>query len=166
MELAEAEERSREVDTIPWSVRKTIVMVASLCGLGVSIYLTIVHFDTTLTLACPKNAVFNCETVTTSAESRVFGIPVAVLGLAFFVGMVILSLPIAWRVPSLRVAQARLASVIVGIGFVFYLVYSELFTIHAICLWCSSVHVLTLILFVAIVTGWDEATEAAYSDLS
>ena len=28
-----------------------------------------------------------------------------------------------------------------------YLLYAELFAIDAICLWCTSVHVLTLVLF-------------------
>jgi uncharacterized membrane protein len=140
-----------------WTARKWVVLVASLAGLGVSTYLTIVHFDTHLHLACPATSTINCETVTTSPESKVFGIPVAVLGLAFFVAMVALALPAAWRASSIRVAQIRLASVVVGIGFVFYLVYSELFSIHAICLWCTSVHVLTFILFVAIATGWEEA---------
>ena len=42
-------------------------------------------------------------------------------------------------------------------GFVLYLVSAELLIIHAICLWCTAVHVITFILFVLIVTGWDEA---------
>jgi uncharacterized membrane protein len=150
--------------TTSWSVRKAVVLLASILGLGISTYLTIVHYDTHLVLACANNGTINCEKVTSSAQSRVFGIPVAVLGLAFFVAMVALSLPAAWRATSVRIAQLRLASVIVGIGFVFYLIYSELFTIHAICLWCSGVHVLTFVLFVAIVTGWDEATAGAYID--
>jgi uncharacterized membrane protein len=39
---------------------------------------------------------------------------------------------------------------VVGIVFVLYLVYTELFTIKAICLWCTSVHVITFALFVLI----------------
>ena len=149
----------------PWSIRKTVILVAALFGLGISTYLTIAHYDTHVVLACAENGVINCGKVTTSAESKVFGIPVAVLGLAFFIAMVALSVPPAWRARTIRVAQIRLASAIIGIGFVFYLVYSELFTIRAICLWCSAVHVLTFVLFVTIVTGWDEATDAvAYED--
>jgi uncharacterized membrane protein len=41
--------------------------------------------------------------------------------------------------------------VVIGILFVLYLVYTELFTIGAICLWCTSVHVITFILFALIV---------------
>jgi uncharacterized membrane protein len=134
--------------------------ITSIAGLGASVYLTIVHYSTGLTLACPQTKTFNCEKVTTSAESKVFGIPVAVLGLAFFIGMLALSLPWAWRTTSRLVAPLRLGSVVIGIGFVFYLLHAELFDIHAICLWCSSVHLLTFVLFVIVVTGWDDATAA------
>jgi uncharacterized membrane protein len=51
--------------------------------------------------------------------------------------------------PAVR--WARLGSVIVGIVFVLYLVYTELFTLNAICLWCTSVHVITFLLFALIV---------------
>ena len=47
-------------------------------------------------------------------------------------------------------------------GFVLYLLYSELFTIHAICLWCSSVHVLTFIIFCLVVSGWSEVMDHVY----
>jgi uncharacterized membrane protein len=42
------------------------------------------------------------------------------------------------------------ASVVGGIGFVIYLVYTELFTIDAICLWCTAVHVTTVLLLVTV----------------
>ena len=32
-----------------------------------------------------------------------------------------------------------------------YLVYTELFTLDAICLWCTGVHVITFLLFALIV---------------
>jgi uncharacterized membrane protein len=123
----------------------------SLLGLGVSTYLTITHYDTGIPLACSDNGVINCALVTSSPESMVFGvIPVAVLGLAFFVFMVAATSPWAWRSKYPQVAMVRLASVVVGIGFVLYLVYTELFTLDHICLWCTSVHVLTFLLFVLI----------------
>jgi len=123
----------------------------SLLGLGVSTYLTITHYDTAVTLACSDKGIVNCGLVTTSPESMVFGIfPVAVLGLAFYVFMVVAASPWAWRSKYPQVAIVRLASVVVGIGFVLYLVYTELFTLDHICLWCTSVHVVTFLLFVLI----------------
>jgi uncharacterized membrane protein len=125
--------------------------IVSLLGLGVSTYLTITHYDTGIQLACSDKGVINCALVTSSPESMVFGvIPVAVLGLAFFVFMAAATSPWAWRSRYPQVAMVRLASVVVGIGFVLYLVYTELFTLDHICLWCTSVHVLTFVLFVLI----------------
>jgi uncharacterized membrane protein len=123
-------------------------LVLALAGLGVSIYLTIAHYNTTLTLACPATSHINCERVTTSAQSVVFGIPVAVLGLAFYVFMVAATTPWAWRSQWPPLRWARLGSVIVGMVFVLYLIYTEIFTLNlTICLWCTSVHVLTFALF-------------------
>jgi uncharacterized membrane protein len=129
-------------------------LILSIVGLGVSIYLTIEHFSGSNHLAgCSETAgAVNCTKVTTSSQSVVFGIfPVAVLGLAFFVFMVAANSPWAWRwnLPAFR--WLRLGSVVVGIGFVLYLVYAELFQIQAICLYCTSVHIITFLLFVLIV---------------
>jgi uncharacterized membrane protein len=146
---------------LPWrSIAATII---SIVGLGVAIYLTYEHFTGSKGLTCPLGGgAINCLAVTTSKESVVFGIPVALLGLFFFVPMIALSLPWAWRTSRRYVAQARLAMSVIGIGFVFYLVYAELFEIRSICIWCTSVHVLTLLLFIITVTGWEDATAAWY----
>jgi uncharacterized membrane protein len=135
--------------------RNLIVLFASIAGIGIAMYLTLAHFSSGIQLACPASGgAIDCEAVTKSPESYVFGIPVSLLGLIYFVVMTGFSLPVVWRSTLRVVAQARLALAIAGIGFVCYLVYSELFVIGKICLWCTGVHVLTLILFAAITTGW------------
>ena len=127
--------------------------ILSLAGLGVSIYLTIAHFNTSVTLACPATSTINCEKVTTSPQSYAFGIPVAVLGLAFYVFLAVANSPWAWRITWPPLRWVRVGSMVVGIVFVLYLIYAELFSIGAICLWCTSVHVITFALFVLIVFG-------------
>lgn len=134
-----------------WIVPSTLL--ASAAGLGVSIYLTIAHYTATVTLACPETGTINCEKVTTSPESMVFGIPVAVLGLVYFVAMLGLNSPWAWRGAVPQVRWLRLGAAVTGICFVMWLVYAELFDVDAICLWCTSVHVINLILFSLIVMG-------------
>jgi uncharacterized membrane protein len=121
-----------------WLQVSTLILSAS--GLGVSLYLTVAHYATSVTLACPDTGMANCEKVTTSPQSVVFGIfPVALIGLVFYVVMVALTTPWAWRVawPALR--WARQGALAAGIAFVPCLVYTELFTLDAICLWCTSV---------------------------
>ena len=119
----------------------------ALAGLGVSIYLTIAHFTESTLAGCSESGLVNCTQVTTSPESYVFGIPVAVLGLAFYLAAVALMSPWAWRSPRREIHLIRLASLVVGIGFVLYLLYAELFMIGSICLYCTSVHVITFLLF-------------------
>jgi uncharacterized membrane protein len=72
---------------------------------------------------------------------------VAVLGLAFYVAAVGLMSPWAWRASRREIHLARMASLVVGVGFVLYLLYAELFIIGSICLYCTSVHVITFVLF-------------------
>src|SRR5215472_11479543 len=126
----------------------------SLAGLGVSIYLTIAHFNTSVTLACPATSTVNCEKVTTSPQSYAFGIPVAVLGLAFYLFLAVVNSPWVWRMTWPPIRWARIGSMVAGIVFVLWLVYAELFKIGAICLWCTSVHVITFALFVVIMFGF------------
>jgi len=127
-------------------------LILSLYGMGASIYLTLAHYDTHIGLACSDKGLINCEEVTTSPESIVFGIfPVAVLGLAFYVFMVAVNSPWGWRLSWPAVRWLRLGSVIAGMGFVLYLVYAEVDEIHAICLWCTSVHVATFLIFALLI---------------
>jgi uncharacterized membrane protein len=133
---------------VPMWLRLTTFLVA-LAGLGVSIYLTIAHFTESTLAGCNETAgLVNCTKVTTSPQSYVFGIPVAVLGLAFYLFMVAIMSPWAWRAARREVHLARIAALIAGMGFVLYLLYAELFIIGSICLYCTSVHGLTFILFV------------------
>ncbi|MGO8961614.1 MAG: vitamin K epoxide reductase family protein [Streptosporangiaceae bacterium] len=126
--------------------------ILSLYGLGASIYLTLTHYDTHISLACSANSLVNCEAVTTSPQSMVFGVlPVALLGLLFYVFLAAINSPWAWRLTNPVVSWARLGSAIVGMGFVLYLIYAEVVQIGFICLWCTSVHVATFLIFALMV---------------
>lgn len=131
-------------------------VVLSILGLGVAAYLTYEHFTGSKTLACPAGSsggLINCAKVTTSPWSVQFGIPVAVLGLVFFVVMLALQSPWAWRSPLLAVRGGRIVWCLIGLGNAIVLVYDELVRIGAICEWCTSVHILTFLLFVTTVFG-------------
>jgi uncharacterized membrane protein len=142
-----AQERYGAPPWIQWTA-----LGLSLAGLGVSIYLTIVHFTSPKLLVCSSNGAINCEKVLSSPEAMVFGVfPVAVLGLAFYVFMVAINSPWAWRSRLPVIWWTRLAGAVAGMGFVLYLIYVELIQVGNICLWCTSVHVITFLLFVLLV---------------
>jgi uncharacterized membrane protein len=134
-----------------WVVPASIAL--GLAGLGLSIYLTIEHYTAPGTLACPANSTIDCARVTTSPQSTFLGIPVAVLGVAFFVAAIALCLPALWRSTDPRVWRARLGLAVLGMVFVVYLIFVELFVVNAVCLWCTVVHVVTFALFAVIALG-------------
>jgi uncharacterized membrane protein len=122
----------------------------AIIGLAISAYETYAHFNGNHLAGCSTKggATFNCTAVITSPQSMVFGvIPVAVLGLAFYVAAVPLFSPWAWRAKRREVHLVRLVSVIVGMGFVMYLIYAELYQIGDICEYCTGVHIVTFLLF-------------------
>jgi uncharacterized membrane protein len=144
--VEEAEER-RSAGQPTWL--QYLSLVLAVVGLGISAYETWAHFHGNHLAGCPTGGggTFNCGAVITSPQSMVFGvIPVAILGLAFYVAAVLLFSPWAWNLPYRVVHLARLASMIVGMGFVVYLISAEL-TIGSICEYCTGVHVVTFLLF-------------------
>ncbi len=134
-------------------------MIIAVIGLAISIYLTIEHYTSSSLLACPESATINCEKVTTSQWSHIAGIPVAVLGVAYFLGMLILVSPAAWRRRGLD--ATRIVDAGVGVAMVFYLIWVELFRVDAICLWCTAVHACTVLLFAAVL--WKTSRHEARS---
>jgi uncharacterized membrane protein len=125
-------------------------LVLAVLGLAVSAYETYAHYSHVNLAGCPTggHGAFNCTAVITSAQSMVFGVfPVALLGLLFYVFAVVIMTPWAWRARRREIHQLRLASLVVGMGFVLYLIYAELYQIGDVCEYCSGVHIITFLLF-------------------
>lgn len=142
-----------------WVAPVTTAM--ALAATAVAVYLTIAHYADPDLLVCSETSTVSCSSVTSSDQSLLFGIPVALLGLIWAVGVTILCLPVAWRAASRRVHQARLVAVVGGMAFVLWLIYAELIIVGAICLWCTVVHVLAFGLFVIVVmNGRDVLSDA------
>ena len=126
---------------------RRVMLVLGVVGLGVALYLTIIHYAG-INPACTAGQ--SCIKVQTSQWSRLAGIPVALLGLIGYVG-ILASLLVADR------EETRLATVgltVVGFGFSAYLTYRELFSIHAICEWCASSAVIMTVLLGCAITRY------------
>ncbi len=127
------------------SVKLRRVMIGlAVVGLGVATYLTYIHYAK-INPACSLGQ--SCIKVQTSQWSKLDGIPVALLGLIGYIG--ILASLLAPDREETRLATLGLT--VIGFGFSAYLTYRELFSIHAICEWCvSSAVILTILLGCAI----------------
>jgi uncharacterized membrane protein len=133
---------------------RVLTLVVSIVGLADSAYITVQEETGSPLAGCPVGGgMINCESVLHSPEAVIVGVPVAAFGIVFFVFMLAIMSPWAWRSSWREIWQLRLASLIVGMGFVIYLVYAELIEIGKICLYCTSVHILTFLLFSLTVIG-------------
>lgn len=112
-----------------------IVMAA--VGAAIAGYLTYVHYAG-ISPVCTAGG--GCEKVQSSTYSRLFGVPVAVLGLCLYIA--ILASLARRQSETTRLATTGLT--VIGFAFSGYLTYREIYTIHAICEWCvASAIVLT-----------------------
>ncbi|GAA2272729.1 hypothetical protein GCM10010402_31160 [Actinomadura luteofluorescens] len=123
--------------------------VLTLGGLAISVYLTISHYDEGA-LVCSASKTVDCHAVTTSEYSTLAGVPMPLFGLAFFVAFGALMTPWALRSTWSPLRWGRVASTAVGVLFVVYLVTVELALLHKICLWCTGVHAITVLLFLLV----------------
>jgi uncharacterized membrane protein len=133
-------------------VLRRVMIGLAVIGLGVAIYLTVVHYVGFQALACVggHGGHSSCQTVQSSVWSKLAGIPVALLGLIGYI-LILGSLLFPDREES-RLATMGLT--IVGFGFSAYLTYRELFSIHAICEWCVSSAVILTLLLIGSVTRY------------
>ena len=117
---------------------RIVIGLLSVIGIGIGGYLTYTHYAG-LHVLCLSSG--GCETVQHSAYSKLDGVPVATLGLAGYIGIL---LSLAIRGETGRLIGFALA--LVGFLFSMYLTYREAFTIHAYCQWClGSAAVMTLL---------------------
>lgn len=128
-----------------WAAPASIALSAA--GVAVSLYLTVAHLSSPDLLVCTEAGLVDCASVITSRWSVFLGIPVPLLGLVWFLAMLGLSLPAAWRSPRREIHLARLLLAVAGMGFVLWLIYAELVLVGALCLWCTVAHALAFGLF-------------------
>jgi uncharacterized membrane protein len=123
-----------------------LALAASVAGLGVSIYLTVVHYSS-IPLACPATPQINCEQVLSSAYGVIGGsaIPTSAAGIVWFAVSGLLA---AGRLTGRAdLARPQLAWSALGLLTVLFLVYVEIVQLGAVCVWCSTAHVLVLMIF-------------------
>ena len=66
-----------------YDIKKIVMILLALCGLGIMIYLTVLHYTQAKSF-CDLSETVSCDVVTTSIYSEIFGIPISIGGLAFF----------------------------------------------------------------------------------
>ncbi len=117
---------------------QVVALLASVAGIAVSIYLTVLHFAGFVP-ACSVSGPVNCEAVLSSPYGVIAGtsLPTSAAGILWFaVSAVLWTRQFGW---------IQLAWSAIGLLTVVYLVFIEIVRLGAICLWCTAAHFLVLV---------------------
>jgi uncharacterized membrane protein len=121
-----------------------LLAAIGLAGIGISIYLTTVHYAK-VPLVCSSGGVVNCERVLSSGYSSVAGVPISVGGIVWFALLGLLGLATLLRTPEPGWLQpAQVAWGFLGLLTVVYLVGVEALALGVLCAWCTALHALIL----------------------
>lgn len=117
---------------------QVVALLASVAGIAVSIFLTVLHFAGFVP-ACAVSGPVNCEAVLSSPYGVIAGtaLPTSAAGILWFAVSAVL-----WTRPF---GGIQLAWSAVGLVTVLYLVFIEIVRLGAICLWCTAAHFLVLV---------------------
>jgi uncharacterized membrane protein len=131
------------------SGRPIALLVLSVVGVIVSLYLISVHYEN-VPLACSTQGVVDCQRVLSSSYSVVPGtsLPISVPGVLWFIVVGALAFML-WRVAPQRrdIVVGLFVWLLLGMLSVFYLIYVEIVRLHAICAWCTGLHAIILVMF-------------------
>ena len=118
---------------------KVAAILASVAGVAVSIYITLLHYAGFVP-ACPASGAINCEAVLSSPYAVIGGtaIPTSAAGIVWFAISAVL-----WIRPP---GPLVLAWSFLGLLTVVYLLFIEIVLVGAICLWCTAAHAMVVVL--------------------
>jgi len=111
------------------------ISLLAIAGIAVSSVSLHHHYRSSRTSYCDIGENFNCDIVNRSTYSTVFGIPVALIGIIGYLGL--LALSTVYRSKAETPILLLIASV-AGLGFALYLTYIEGFVLAAWCVLCLS----------------------------
>lgn len=116
----------------------------NLLAIPITAYLTYLHYAEDASAVCNISDKLNCDIVNKSIYAEIFGIPVAVLGLAFYVFMLLFSIRGLFRDQSKWIPYVSFF-VLCGTGFTLYLTYVEAFILETYCIFCLAQQLIILI---------------------
>lgn len=132
----------RVLPNTPWL--PPVMLLVSLLGFGDAAYLTVAHYTGN---AVPCTITHGCDVVTNSVYSSILGIPVALLGAAFYIAVFAL---VFFAIDNASQKLLRIAGRATLLGFLFSLwfLFAQAFLIHAFCQWCLGSAVSSTVLFI------------------
>lgn len=140
---------------------KWVVMVFSLMGLILSLYLAYIYSKSSSGLYCAPGS--SCDAVRESPYSSFIGVPVPVLGIIGYSTLLLLSIA---PLSNIKRWFLLYLTSLTALSFSIYLTYLELFVIKAVCPLCVASLAFISVIFGAVLAAKPKATLFAPSYLS
>jgi uncharacterized membrane protein/protein-disulfide isomerase len=148
------------------AARSRALLLLTLIGLVATSWSTWVHYrllqDATIVSACDISATVSCSDAYRSAYGTLFGVPVAIFGLCWFVGILLLQIGARGGTPAATNVESYVFALAVpALAFSAWLAYASWFVLHVLCLLCLATYIAVAGVF--LVTGF--ATRFSMSTL-
>lgn len=139
------------------SVSRWAIGILSFLGFADATYLTVDHY---LAFPVPCSLTHGCDTVLTSVYATIGPVPISLIGVFYYLVILGTVLYIFTSGAASRYIRRALAG-ITGAGFLFscYLVYLQIFAIHAICEYCLGSAIISTLLLPLSIVLWKTNAE-------
>lgn len=136
----------------PQALRTIVVFAAA--GVGISTYSYLHNAGIADGSVCTIGEAFNCDIVNGSQYSKIFGIPVSLLGIIGYAFMGVAALLKYFRPDDRGVMNFLLLAVTGGLLFSLYLTAIEAFVLYAWCILCLTSQAIILAIFLMSIFVW------------
>lgn len=129
--------------------RRTLgLLITSQYGAVLAVYLTHQHREALSggSSICNISSVINCDAVNTSRYAEIGGVPIAIIGFAFYVAVAFLAFN-AFRGSAPRAAGMIMVLSVAAVGYDIFLAYAS-YHLGSVCLFCATTWGVNLILLV------------------
>jgi len=136
------------------TLRQKLLLAFGLLGLAASGMSTYVHYrlltDPGYTSFCDVSSTMNCTQAYLSRYGTIFGVPVALAGVLYFVVILLLTSADVRGNPAARESATGYIFLlsIVGLAMVMYLGWASYFQLHTVCLFCATTYVAVVAIFI------------------
>jgi len=143
----------RPLQPVPLKVA-IILLVIALLGFADASYLTIEHYRGVIP---PCSVVSGCETVLTSTYSKVLGIPVSLLGVVFYL---VLLVGVFAYIDTKKTFLLKWTLALTFFGFIgtLWFLYLQAFVLHSFCVYCLGSAATSTLLFMGAIWVFSKYT--------
>jgi uncharacterized membrane protein/protein-disulfide isomerase len=136
---------------------RTLLLLLTLLGLVATSWSAWVHYqllqNPSLTSVCDISAAVSCTDAYRSAYGTLFGVPVALFGVCWFAGVLLLQVGARAETPAAGNVESYVFALSVpALAFSAWLAYASWFVLHVVCLLCLTTYVAVAGIF--LVTGF------------